>query len=97
MPLFVMLGWDAADGAQRRDQWRQQHIDHIHALERKGRVRFAGPIRDNANERSIGAVVVVEAADLHEARNIVNSDPYVAGGVFETLTINPFKQVIPEP
>ena len=48
-------------------------------------------------ERSIGALVVVQAADLHEARNVVNTDPYVAGGVFERIIIHPFKQVVPEP
>jgi len=97
MSLFVMIGWDAADGAERRGRWRQQHVNHIRMLERKGRVRYAGPLKDEDGERSIGALIVVEAADLHEARNVVNTDPYVAGGVFETITIHPFKRVVPEP
>ncbi len=97
MALYVMIGWDTADGAQRRDQWRRQHVDYIHKLERNGRIRFAGPIRDNGDDRSIGVVIVYEASNLHDARNMANADPYVAGGVFETLTVHPFKQVIPEP
>ena len=97
MSLFVMIGWDAADGAERRDQLRQQHVDHIRMLAQKGRVRYAGPLKDEDGERSIGALMVVEAADLHEVRNVVNTDPYVAGGVFDKIVIHPFKQVVPEP
>jgi uncharacterized protein YciI len=92
-----MIGWDGDDGAERRDAWRQQHVDHIRRLESEGRIKFAGPIKENDGTRSIGAVIVLQAADLHEARNVVNTDPFVAGGVFETLTVNPFKQVVPQP
>ncbi len=96
MPLFVMIGWDGPDGAARRDHHREQHLAHIHELEHEGRITFAGPIRNDANDRSIGAVIVLEAADLDEARTIVDRDPFVVGGVFEKVTVRPFKQVIPE-
>ena len=92
-----MIGWDGPDGAERRDRCREQHVGHVRALERDGRVRYAGPIRNEADDRSIGAVVVVEAADLTQAREMIDGDPYVAGGVFESPTVNPFKQVVPEP
>ena len=96
MSLFVMIGWDGPDGASRRDQYRRQHIDHVQTLAHEGRIAFAGPIRSNTGDRSIGAVIVLEPVDLEEAWSIVKRDPYVTGGVFETLTVNPFKQVIPE-
>ena len=97
MPQFVMIGWDGPDGAARRDRHRERHVEHIGALAREGRIAFAGPIRSDTDERSIGALLVLEAADLKEAQSIVDRDPYVTGGVFETLTVNPFKQVIPGP
>jgi uncharacterized protein YciI len=92
-----MIGWDGPDGATRRDQHRERHLAHIHELEREGRITFAGPIRNDTNDRSIGAVIVLEAAALKEARSTVDCDPFVSGGVFETITVSPFKQVIPEP
>ena len=92
-----MIAWDGPDGTELRDRCRERHVEHIRALERDGRVRLAGPIRNEVDDRSIGAVVVVEAADLTQAREMIDGDPYVAGGVFESLTVNPFKQVVPEP
>lgn len=96
MPQFVMIGWDGPEGAVQRDWFREQHIAHVHELAREGRIVFAGPIRDDANERSIGVVIILEAGSLEEVRQLIDGDPYVAGGVFKSVTLNPFKQVIPD-
>jgi uncharacterized protein YciI len=92
-----MLGWDGSDGAKRREQHREQHLTCVGDLDREGRIILAGPIRSDDGEKSIGAVIVFEAADLAEAREIIDRDPYVVGGVYESLTVSPFKQVFPEP
>lgn len=97
MALFVMIGWDGPNGLERRSLHRDQHVTHITTLRDQGTITFAGPIRDADNDKSIGAVIVIEAGDLATARGHVDRDPYVTGGVFETITVNPFKQVIPEP
>ncbi len=97
MPLFVMIARDGPEGAARRGTHREGHMAHIRKLEGEGCIAYAGPIRDDANTQSTGAVVVLSAANLDEARRIVNQDPFVSGGVFESLSVHPFKQVIPEP
>ena len=96
MPQFVIIGWDGFDGAAQRDQRRERHIAYVEALYRNGRIVLAGPIRNDADDDSVGVVIIVEAADLDEARGIADGDPYVTGGVFETITVSPFKQVFPE-
>lgn len=96
MPLFVMIGLDRADGAERRDQHRAAHVAHIEALHGAGRIVLAGTPRNDRNDASIGAVILFEARDLDEARAIANRDPFVTGGVFETVTIAPFKRVYPK-
>jgi uncharacterized protein len=90
-----MIGRDGADGAARRDQHRAQHVAHLEALERDGRLIFAGPIRSPADDRSVGAVIVLEAPDADAARRLVEADPFVAGGVFESITLDPFRQIHP--
>ena len=97
MPLFVMIGRDGTDGAARRDENRDAHIRHLESLTEAGKIRYAGPIRDASNAQSVGAVIVYEATSLEHARELVEQDPYVAGGVFETWTLDPFRQAIPEP
>ena len=96
MPLFTMIGHDGPDGPAGRGRHRAEHVAHWSALDEAGRVILAGPIRDESDEVSIGAVIVFEAADLTEARDLVSRDPYVTGGVFESLMIAPFKHVFPK-
>ncbi len=95
MSLFIMIGHDGPEGAKRRERHREQHLAHLDALNREDRIVYAGPIRDDANERSIGSVIVLSGASLEEACSIVDQDPYVVGGVFEYVTVSPFKQVFP--
>ena len=96
MSQFVVIGWDGPDGPARRKKNRDKHVAHIEALDREGRIVLAGPIRDDADNKSIGAVIVLTAANLDEARNLVSQDPYVTGQVFETITVNAFNRVFPK-
>ncbi len=91
-----MIGRDGADGARLRDQHREQHLAYVARLDEEGRITLAGPIRDDSGDQSVGAVIVFEAANLAEARRIVDADPYVAGGVYESVTVSPFKLVFPK-
>lgn len=95
MPLFVMYAEDSSDSSAKRDRHRAAHVAHISALDDNGRIVLAGPLKDDAGERSIGALIVFEAADIKAARQLVGQDPYVEGGVFQRIDIQPFKQVFP--
>jgi hypothetical protein len=90
-----MLGLDGPDGSERRSAHRAGHAAHLESLEREGRIVLAGTPRNDADSASIGSVILFEARDLKEARAIVDRDPFVTGGVFESLTIAPFKRVMP--
>jgi uncharacterized protein YciI len=92
--LFVMLGLDGPDGPERRSANRAGHVAHLESLEREGRIVLAGTPRNDENSASIGSVILFEARDLKEARAIVERDPFVTGGVYQTLTVAPFKQVM---
>ena len=96
MPQYVMIGWDGPNGPRRREKHRERHLAYVGDLNRAGKIRFAGPIRDDSENRSIGVVLVFEAESLEDAQAVADADPYVIGGVFESLTVNPFKQVFPE-
>ena len=91
-----MIGHDGPDGAERRDQHRAQHVAHLEALDREGRIVLAGTPRNDNNDASVGAVIIFEADNLEDARDLVRSDPFVVGGVFESLTVAPFKPAYPK-
>ncbi len=95
MPIFAMIARDGPDGLSLRKKFHNEHVAHVSALNDAGRIVLAGPLKDDDNENSIGAVIVFEAADLEAARRIVDQDPYVTAGVFESLTVNAFRKAYP--
>ena len=96
MPIFIMIGHDGPDGRQRRNEHRAAHVAHLDKLDQQGKLTLGGPLRNEANDQSIGAVIVFEAADLEAARRLAQADPFVRGNVFETITVSPFKAVYPK-
>ena len=66
-----------------------------HLSPRAGRVRFAGPLRDERGDPR-GSVLVFEAPDRGAARAHAAADPYVTAAVFEGFELFETLQVLPE-
>ncbi|MFN7955211.1 MAG: YciI family protein [bacterium] len=96
MALFVFIGHDGPEGTARREQYRAAHVAALDKLDAEGRIAFAGPIRDDANAASTGAVIVFDADSLDAAKKLMAHDPYVVGGVFANYSIHPFRQAYPK-
>lgn len=92
-----MIGRDGPDGKSRREQNRLPHRAHLRKLEADGTIVYAGPLRDESDEHSTGAIIVLRAKSLADAKRIVESDPYVSGGVFGFMEVHSFKQAVPKP
>ena len=88
--LFVIIGHDAPDGAQKRPAVRPAHLEHLRPLSDAGRVKLAGPFLDKT-----GSLIVVDAESLAEVWALVARDPYVTEGVFNRVEVKPFQQVFP--
>jgi hypothetical protein len=88
--LYVILGYDAPDGAAKRPEVRPRHLAHLEPLAHAGRVKLAGPLLDRT-----GSLIVLEAASLAEVWALVARDPYVTEGVFNRVEVKPFQQVFP--
>ena len=43
----------------------------------------------------LGSVIIAEFASLEDATVWAEADPYTVTGVFETLEVHPYKQVLP--
>ena len=88
--LFVIIGRDGPDAKELRPKIRPEHLAHLAQYDAQNRVRLAGPLTDGT-----GSLIVLEAADLEEARAIAEADPYRTKGVFAEIDVHPFMQVIP--
>ena len=96
MPLFVILGHDGPDALARRPVVRPRHLDHLRPVSEAGKVVVAGPLFADDGKTPRGSLIVVEAANLEEARALAARDPYVAEGVFARHEVMPFMRVFPE-
>jgi uncharacterized protein YciI len=63
-----------------------EHGAHLATLDQQGKLALAGPFLDR-----FGGAIVLRAANLDEARRIVEDDPMVRGG-FEAYELVPWKQ-----
>ena len=88
---FVILGKDGPEGTKKRPLYRPAHLRRLHEWAKQGKVILAGPLTDKT-----GSLIVVEAESLEEARTFANEDPYTPHGIFQEVTVHPFKQVFPQ-
>ena len=89
--LFSLICHDVENGFELRKQTRPAHL----AFLAEHSVRFAGPMLSDES-KPIGSIVVIDCEDLDQAKAIAAADPYNVAGLFQTVAVHPFKQVIPE-
>lgn len=94
MPYFLYQGRDSDRGLELRKIHREKHLAHLRGLDEAGRIQFAGPLID-ADQNPCGSVIVLEAADLAEARKIAEGDPYLVEGIFASVEVFETKVVFP--
>jgi uncharacterized protein YciI len=74
-----------------RKATRDAHLGYIRSFD----VRLAGPMLAADEATMIGSLILLEAENLQAAQSFADEDPYRLAGLFETVTIKPFRQVIP--
>jgi uncharacterized protein YciI len=88
---FALVAHDRPNSVARRLEIRPQHLKHLDSLGDK--LLLAGPFL-NDNGEGVGSIVIIEAASLEEARAQFNRDPFVTEGLFDQVTIKPWKLTI---
>ena len=98
--LYVIIGEDRAGTLDQRMAARPAHVERLQALQTAARLILAGPCPaidspDPGPAGFSGSVIVAEFESLAAAQAWANADPYVAAGVYEKVTVKPFKKVLP--
>lgn len=68
---------------QAQREWMEEHSDNY---------RAAGPLT-NARGEYVGSLLIIEAEDESAARATVNDDPYLVGGVWQSIRVDRFEPV----
>lgn len=98
--FYVITGIDTADSLTRRVQARPAHLARLQELKAMGRLLLAGPFpavdsEDPGNAGFTGSLIVAEFPSLDQARHWADADPYVSAGVYASVTVTPFRKVLP--
>ena len=98
--LYSIIGQDVENSLQQRLAARPAHVARLQAMQEQGRLILAGPFPAvDANDPGAagfsGSLIVAEFSSLQEAESWAQADPYVAGGVYERVTVKPFRKTFP--
>lgn len=98
--LYAIISQDVDQSLDKRKSAREQHIERLLDLKRRGRLMLAGPhpaidSDDPGPAGFTGSLVVAEFESLEAAQAWADSDPYVGAGVYEKVSVKPFKRVLP--
>lgn len=96
--LYAIISQDIENSLAGRKIARPAHLERLQALRDEGRLVLAGPHpsidnNDPGDAGFSGSLVVAEFESLEAAQSWANNDPYLSEGVYESVTVKPFKQV----
>lgn len=97
---YAIISEDVADSLPLRNPARPRHLERLEALKRDGRLLVAGPFpavdgEDPGSAGFTGSLVIAEFDSLADAKAWADADPYVEAGVYQGVTVKPYKVVLP--
>ena len=98
--LYAIISEDIANSLEKRLGVRPAHVARLNQLQDEGRLILAGPHPAIDNEDPgpagfTGSLIVAEFESLQAAQQWADADPYIEAGVYERVTVKPFKKVLP--
>jgi hypothetical protein len=98
--LYTIIGHDVPDSLEMRKVARPAHVARLQALQSEGRLLLAGPFpavdsNDPGEAGFTGSLIVAEFTTLTAAETWANDDPYVQAGVYQHVTVKPFRKTFP--
>ena len=98
--LYAIIATDVANSLEARLAARPAHIERLQQLNAQGRMVLAGPhpaidSNDPGAAGFSGSLIVAEFESLTIAQAWAEADPFVAAGVYASVIVKPFKQVLP--
>lgn len=98
--FYAIIAEDKPGTLEARLAARPKHLERLKTLQMEGRLLLAGPHPAIDSEEPgaagfTGSLVVAEFIDQESAQAWADADPYVKFGVYEKVTVKPFKKVLP--
>lgn len=100
MLFYAIITEDAANTLAQRIAARPEHLARLRALQDAGRLLLAGPhpaidCEDPGEAGFTGSLIVAHFDSLAAAQEWACADPYVAAGVYASVSVKPFRKTLP--
>lgn len=97
---YAIISEDIENSLEKRLAARPEHLARLQTLNEQGRLLIAGPhpaidSEDPGPAGFSGSLVVAEFSSLTDAQAWADQDPYITAGVYEKVTVKPYKKVLP--
>jgi len=97
---YAIISEDVEDSLDKRASARPDHLARVDSLVDEGRLLIAGPhpaidALEPGEAGFTGSLIVAEFDSLEDAKAWADNDPYVKAGVYASVTVKPFKKVLP--
>lgn len=97
--FYAIISEDIENSLAKRQSVRPAHLDRLNQLADQKRLMLAGPhpaidSSEPGEAGFSGSLVIAEFDDLEQAQAWADADPYVAVGVYQKVTVKPFKRVL---
>lgn len=89
---FLVTCRDGANSAEPRTKFLKGHLDHVEKY--WTRYVTAGPIREPGGEALVGSVFLVLADSIEDAKSLMEGDPYITCGMYESITYHEFSNSV---
>lgn len=90
---YMIYCVDKAGHEEVRAANRAAHLDYLG--DNSERIVMAGPVLTDDAESPAGSLLVMEFDSLAEAQAFAAADPYKKADLFESVTIKPYRKVLP--
>ncbi|MEE9493935.1 MAG: YciI family protein [Gammaproteobacteria bacterium] len=98
--LYAIVAEDIENSLSKRLAARPDHVQRLQTLRNEGKLILAGPLpaidsEDPGDAGFTGSLIVAEFDSLNAAQQWADLDPYIKAGVYQQVTVKPFKKVLP--
>jgi len=90
--LYAVTAIDKPNALETRLANRAAHLEYAAKLP----LVVGGPMLSDDGEGMVGSLLVIEAEDRAALDALLAEDPYAKAGLFESVTVRPFKKVFPK-
>ena len=97
---YLIYSEDVENSLEKRMSVRPQHLERLSQLQDEGRLLVAGPCpaidSENPGDAGFtGSLIIAKFNSLADAQNWADQDPYITAGVYQKVTVKPYKKVLP--